>query len=240
MGSLPPINEQFGVACDRAFHEKCRQEAFDLRQDEIRIETGQVDPSNVGRNTRVSRAASQSQQLKDKQFRDTFMFITLLNQMREQLERLEQQMAAQYKRLQVKYGDDAVDGMAQAFLPEDVYDDLNTDEDKLKALVNKFLNADGSIKDKYKELDEAKYVRDWQKTQKLKPIVEKYDNHTSFTPEEKREIVEAAQDAGLVDNTSSIIQATNQALKETVATQVDSDRAIEEVAVSKSGLNFGN
>ena len=236
---MPSMNAHFDKARDVVAHEKHRQDAFELRQDEIRIETGQVNPENVGRITRVSRTAKQSQQAKAKQSSDNIMFIALLDQMRRQLEQLEQQMAAQYKRLQAKYGDDAIDGMAKAFLFDGVYDSLKTDEDKLKALADKFLNSDGTIKDKYKDLEEAKYVRDWQITQKLKPLVEKYNNHTSFTAEEKLEILATAEEAGIVENTSAILQSTSQALKETLSTHLDNDRAVEEVFISKSGLTFG-
>lgn len=86
MDDVSPMNKHFDAARDVIAHEKFRPEIFELRQDEIRIVTGQVDAEDVTRNTRLGRHNDYySQQAKNKKTTDRLIFDTLLDQMRDRL-----------------------------------------------------------------------------------------------------------------------------------------------------------
>jgi len=225
MGSEPPINHHFEFARDIIAHEKSQHEAYLLRQDEIRIETGQLDPQNTSRILRTSRSASASQLEKERKAKDTQTFISLLDSMRKQLADLREQMENLYEDLEAKYGqDNVIDGMAETYLSEDVLSGLKTDEDKLKALAGEFLNPDGSIKDQYKHLAEAQYIQAWHEAQLLEATLDKYENKTDLSLVDKQAIHDVAQNASLSANKGFLISDAKDIIKTEVDAQLDSSR----------------
>ena len=125
------------------------------------------------------------------------MFYALLNDMREHLADLEANMAQRYETLQHRYGYDVVGGM-------------ETEEEKMQALADNFLNEEGTNKDEYKNTEKAKYLRDWQETQKLHPIVQKYEGRNDLTAEEQREAYDTASTTSLADNKNKLAISNNQ------------------------------
>jgi hypothetical protein len=169
MDNAPLVNNHFEDASDKAFYEKNRQELELIKQEESLIISGSMDESHATRmvnNTRVEAKTTGSNGRSSKK-RD-YLFYAMLDDMDERITELQQQISELYNDLKVKYGDDAIGGMAATFLPPDVLDKLTTDEDKMKALADEFLNDDGSIKDKYKDLPEAQYI---QKLRELEEVM---------------------------------------------------------------------
>ena len=152
------------------------------------------------------------------------MFYALLNDMRERLADLEASMAQRYGALQQRYGDDVVGGMVDTYLSDEEKAGLETDSDKMHALAKKFLNEDGVIKDKYKNIEEAKYLRDWQEAQQLSPIVQKYEGRNDLTAEEQREVYDTANITSLAGNKNMIALSENEEFKATVDQAIDHDR----------------
>ncbi len=99
--------------------------------------------------------------------------------------------------------------MVDTFLSDEEKATLGNNQDRLEALAGKFLNADGSIKDKYKDLDEAKYIRDWNKAQTLRSVVAKYEGRTDLTHNEQQEIYQTAQSVGLAENKNTLALSKN-------------------------------
>jgi hypothetical protein len=241
MDNAPSMSKQFNAARDAVAAEKFRLEAFNLRQDEIRVETGQVAPENISRRTRVGRyTGKNSQREKNKQATDRMIFDTVLKEMRERLDVLDARMEKRYAELEVKYGKDNVAaGMADTFLSPDVLTGLKTDEDRFRALAKEFLNPDGTIKDKYKDLEEAKFIRDWREAEKLRPVVTKYENATDLTPEMKQEIYDVARDSGLSAKASSIVKTASQEVAKAIDNQVTGERLENDASTTSSTLVFG-
>jgi hypothetical protein len=240
MRDAPTMNAHFETARDVLAHEQFRQEAFDLRQEEIKIETGQMETEDSSRILRVSRHGIHSQQAKDKKSRKDAAFTMLLAQMRKQLEELEQLMDELHADLEAKYGQgNVINGMAEAYLSPEILDGLETDEDKLKALADEFLNPDGTIKDKYKHLKEAQYVQAWQKEQQLSATLQKYESKADLTLTDKQDIYQTAENAGLSANKTYILEAARQDIASAIDAQVVDDRVQNDEVKISSNLTFG-
>ena len=208
MTTPPPFNAEFERACDKAFHDKCREVAFDTLQQEACIAAGNMDESQATRTVnagRINAAKNNSNNAKNNQNKSS-MLLLLLDQMDRQLNVINAQMADMFKGLQATYGDDVVTGIAETFLAPDVLKDLKTDNDKLQALADKFLNSDGTLKEKYQDLPEAKYVQKWQKAQQL------------------------------LDKRAELVQANKLEHKQEIAQGIDDD--VGHHATGKNDLNF--
>lgn len=213
-----------------------------LRQDYfIQAQMRGIDDASIG-GLRVNTAGRQNsateEEQKRKQSLDDVMFLSLLDDMRERLEDLEESIAARYKTLEQKYGEDVIGGMADTFLSDAEKAGLKTDKDKMEALSKKFLNPDGSIKDEYKNLEEAKYVRDWQEAEKLRPVVQKYEGRNDLTNDERQELRSVAQSVELAGQENMHLQSSNAAVKGTVETLMESDRTDNELVKKSAPLPF--
>lgn len=153
------------------------------------------------------------------------VFLSALDRAQEQLAALEAQMAQRFALLREKYGEDVIGGMAATYLDEAQLAGLNTEEQRLTALAAHFLDENGNIKSQYAHLDEAKYVRDWQKAEELRPVVAKYEGRDSLTQEEAREIEAASSKASLSENTHKIALSGNGAYQQTVDSAIDNAAA---------------
>lgn len=166
------------------------------------------------------------------------IFLSLLDDMRERLAELDASMAERFKTLQGKYGEDVIGGMVDTFLTDEEKAGLDTDEQKIEALVDKFLNEDGSIKDEYKNTEEAKYIRDWQEAQKLRPIVQKYEGRNDLTADEQREVYDTAKTTSLAGNKNMITLSENSEFKTTVNASIDSNRTDVSDVKTSFGFNY--
>lgn len=186
---------------------------------------GDDDKSIGGLNINTSGRQNLSSVAEEKRKRSTddAVFYALLDDMRQRLDELEARMAKQYKTLQQKYGDNVIDGMVNTYLTDEEKAGLQTEKDKMNALAKKFLNPDGTIKEKYKDLDEAKYVRDWYEAETLRPIVAKYEGRNDLSADEKREVYDAAQNTSLSDNKNMMAQSGNAEFRETIDQKLDQD-----------------
>ncbi len=174
--------------------------------------------------------------IKSKREKQTSEIWDIIEAMCHELAALQDRMAHNYKRLEEKYGEDVVGDMAAAYLDEDTNNKLQSDEERLSALAQLFLDENGNIKDKYKHLDEAQYVRDWQRTQVLKPIVEKHQGRDTLTPKEQTEVLEVAQRTDLADKKGLVVSSDNDQFKTVIDTV--SDTQAEALAQTKHTSNL--
>ena len=191
---------------------------------------------NVNTSGRQNSAFSKEKKRNEKA--NDAMFYALLNDMRERLADLEASMAQRYKTLQLTYGDDVVGGMVDTYLSDEEKAGLETDSDKMHALADKFLNEDGAIKDEYKNTEEAKYLRDWQEEQKLRPIVQKYEGRNDLTNDEKREIHSTAQSVGLAGQDNMYLESNNAGVKDEVEQVMNEGRTEKEVLTQSTAFSF--
>ncbi len=235
------LTATFDAARDVAACEKIRLEHFDLRQTEIKLSDGILDPDQVSRlvnPARILKTSQTSGEKKRKADGERVMFMMLLDDMRQRLADLDASLAQRYETLRGKYGDDVIGGMADTFLSAEQKAGLETDEDKMAALADKFLNPDGTIKDEYKDLEEAKYVRDWQEAQKLRPIVAKYDGRNDLSAAERREVYAVAQSVGIAAQNNMYLQSENHHVRDTVEQAMDEKRADNESVTNTTTFGF--
>ncbi|MES2662106.1 MAG: hypothetical protein V4629_02265 [Pseudomonadota bacterium] len=224
-------------------HNGIHNESYDKNQDEIKLRNGDLNPEQVSRIISVPRsimAAQAEKKRKAEQTDSQLIAMSLLNDMRERLEALEANMAQSFEKLREKYGDDVIGGMSDTYLTEEERAGLKTDDEKLKALSDKFLNKNGEIKGEYAHLSEAQYVRDWTEAQKIKPIVEKYNGRDYLTIEEGVEVTDAATDAGLADNKNKITISINNEYQATIDKTLDENRHTQEKTYSTAQFNFSH
>ena len=222
-------------------YEKVRQDAFDLRQDEIKLDTGILAPEQISRRVDPSRTPHAQQSVKkdkDRKNDDMAILLSLLDDLRDRLAELERSMAQRYETLRGKYGQDVIAGMAATFLDEETANGLKTDEARMRALANVFLDKNGDIKDKYKDLEEAKYVRDWHEAETLRPVIAKYEGRNHLTAEEGLEVYSAAQSASMSNNDNTIVLSQNEALERAVDDAREEARAGQETVIETSTLVF--
>lgn len=182
-------------------------------------------------------AAAASQERNKKAAADA-LFLDLLQDIRQRYEELGQRMAEMQQRLETKYGKDFIGGMAATFLDEKTLSGLKTDEEKMRALSKLFLDENGDIKDEYKHLEEAQYLRDWTEAQKLKPVVAKYEGRNSLEPVEQREVYETGKSLPNVDAENMRQLSSNDAVKVTVEKAIDSNRASYEGQTDSAAFSF--
>jgi hypothetical protein len=91
-----------------------------------------------------------------------------MTEVQRQIAELEERMFRNYETLRATYGDDVVGGMAATWLSREEAANLTTDDERMLALSDKFLNDDDSIKPPYVGVVDAQYVQDWTVLGKLK------------------------------------------------------------------------
>ena len=221
--------QQFMVSRDTQAHDKAIQERFDQKQDEIKLRSGDLTSDQVSRIVNIPRSILAAQAEKKRHSKDTqdqLIFMNLLDDLRDRLTDLQQRMDEQLDKLRSKYGDDVVSGMSDTFLTEEESAGLMTDEDKLKALADKFLDESGNIKNEYQDVEEAQYIRDWNESQIIKQTLGKYDDKPYLNDHDTQEVSNVARSLGLTRQEDMYLQSNNSALKETVEKVMDENREI--------------
>ena len=239
---LSALALDYQIACDAAAHEKTRREIFETTQDEVKLRTGQLTLDQINRIVKIPLSilvAQEKKRAEAKNGGDFLFIISLLDDIRERLEELEASMARRYETLRSTYGDDVFGGMVATFLPEEVARGLRTDKQRLEALSGLFLDENGNIRDTYKGLEEAQYVRDWNEAQTLKPIVAKYEGRDDLTTEERFAIRQVAATLPNTDRENTYLQSGNHQFKDTVEQTMDTGRAGQELVKTNALLPFG-
>ena len=242
-GAKPQIStfvQEFVVASDRLAHDKAMQETFDQRQDEIKLGDGMLTHEQVSRLINKSRVsgATLAEEKQKAERHDRFIFMALLDQIRDRVIELEERMAKRYETLRGKYGDNVIGSIASAFLSDEKLSELTTNDQRLRALADQFLDKSGNIKDKYKHLEEAKYVRDWYELQKLKPIVAKYDGRDDLTAKEKREVLKVAEATSLTENKNKLALSGNDAYQTTIDAKLDKNTLTQQALETNADFEF--
>ena len=235
------LSPAFSDARNVEAYEKARQDAFDLRQDEIKLDTDMLGPEQVSRRVDLSRTPHAQQSVKkdkDRKNDEMAILLSLLDDLRDRLAELERSMEERYETLRGKYGQDVIAGMAATFLDEETANGLKTDEARMRALASVFLDKNGDIKDKYKNLEEAKYVRDWNEAETLRPVIAKYEGRNHLTAEEGAEVFHAAQSASLAENKNMIMLSENSEFQRIVDEAVDHNRSELNDAKTTAAMSF--
>ncbi len=149
---LSAFAREFLVAGNVTEREKLSQGAFEQRQYEIKLSDDVLTREQVSRPINKSRSSlitKAEQKRKAKKFSD-FIFRTLLAQMRARITELEAQMAKRFEALRGKYGDNVIGGMASAFLSDEKPAELKSDEQRMRALADQFLDENGEVKLKFR------------------------------------------------------------------------------------------
>lgn len=214
--------------------ERANHEAFAKSQDEAKLRDGQLTADQVSRMVNIPRSILIAQAERNGRTGrgDNQIFFTLLmNDLQEQLDEIDKRIAQHLESLRGRYGSDVIGGIADTYLSDAERGGLETDEQKMAALAKKFLDKDGRIKEEYKDLEEAQYVRDWNEARKLRPIVEKYKGRDHLTPDEQREVHDVAQATSLAENANVVALSNNAEFKTTVDKVLDAGRTDQEEAV---------
>lgn len=235
MEARDPITPTFDAARDHAAYEHIRQEVFEIRLDE-----GILSREQISRQidlTRAPQALKAEHEKESKQRSAQVMFMLLLDQIRERVAELQESMAQRYETLKAKYGERVVDAMIEAFLP-DVDARAMSEQQKRQALAAKFLDETGKVKAEYAHLEEARYVRDWQEMQKLKPILAHYEGRSDITAAEQRALIDVGQALSNADNESLLIALNNAQALSTLEAAMNGERADHEEAATNAPLPF--
>lgn len=194
-----------------------------------------------GLNINPSGRRDETVQSKEKEGRDMYdmILMTTLDKIHGELAELEAQIEQRFEALRGTHGDDVIGGMAATFLSEDDLSGLDTEEQILRALADKFLDENGDVKKEYEHLEEALYVRDWNKAEELKLDIAEYEGRNTLSSTEHAIEKDAAETASLSDNKSKIQHSTNeQQLQETVE-QVLEGRTDHMESKTVNSFDFG-
>lgn len=239
---LESITSAFDVARDKAAAEKLHNAESDHLQYEAKVKYGKIaedDAPKIINKGRIDNGENSPQKKEQRRRKDQDYIVKVLNQMQERLAVLEQQMAERYIVLQAKYGEDAVGGMAAEFLGDQAAE-LRTEQERMEALAEHFLDVDGHIKPEFAGSDEALFIRDWYEANEIRPVLMKFDGRVEFTADEISEITSMA-DRTNVSAVDAVVRNTE--LPE-IRTYADSERvSAHELAGSvKNGgtLDFGH
>lgn len=231
----------FDQARDKAAHEQAQAERFELRQDEIKLGDGQLTFEQISRRidlTRVPQALQAEQDKERKDRHDRTVFMMLLEDMRKRLVELEDALARRYKLLDTKYGGNVIDGMVDTFLTDAEKAGLENDEEKMRALANKFLNPDGTIKEEYKDLPEAQYLRDWHEAQRLRPVVSKYDGLKEWSEDDRRDFSNIVGSMGYGLQRKTYLQSSSDPLRDTLEQALSEKMADQEEPIKAATFDF--
>ena len=157
------LTSAFEQAHDQAAAQKHHDSVSDQLQHEIKIKDGKIDENNTANvinQGRVESSENSPEKKEQRRRKDQDYVLKVLDQMRDRLATLEQLMAERYIILQAKYGQDAIGGMAAEFLGDEA-ESLQTEQERLEALAEHFLDENGAIKPEFAGSDEALFIRDW-------------------------------------------------------------------------------
>jgi len=172
---------------------------------ETGIQLGQVSGSAAGEQER-SAAAVFNQHARtetadsDRQRRretETLLWLSLLRSEILAINAAQEQLAQQ---LQDKYGDGFVRGVAEAFLAPEALANLSTEEDMLRALAGRMLDATGQIKPEYAGSPEAQYIFNWNRKRLLEAGLDGIEAGRTLTTEQAEAVRAAGEAAGLGAN----------------------------------------
>lgn len=168
----------------------------------------------------------------------------LLMQLDQRIRALEASMARTAETLKEKYGEDFIGGMAAQHLSEEELKTARTDEERLQALSEKFLNPDGTIKEEYKGTPEAEYLRDWAERKKGLDLAARVETAGgNMTPELRRDVKDFAGNSNLTQQNAFTQETTNAEAREIVDTarsnQFNKADSTDNNTNNINSLNFG-
>ena len=209
------------------------------------IQSGSVE--SVYRATSAAKFAEivKKAQKEEKERREQMVWLDLLDQAKARLAELDASIASRLERLKDKYGEDPITGMGHTYLSPEEMEELETPDEIMAALADKYLDENGNLKPEYVGVlgpDELAVIQEWQERQKLKPIVEAADKATAenngVVPEEHGKVLEkGVQEFGIEGSKDMLKAGENQAVaKEIVSIDNEDSNAIS----SSGGLSLGD
>lgn len=157
------------------------------------VESSNKDQLYASRNDEITKQEKERAQVRN----SDILFLALLDSINDRIADLDKEMASLSEELKAKYGEDYIEGMASTFLSEKEREGLKTDEERLKALADKFLDDDGKIKPEYADRPEAKYVRSWAEKENLQGLKNTLNNGDPVTDPHQKILLEEMADNDL-------------------------------------------
>ena len=165
---------------------------FNLINVEIAVAEGQLNENQVSKIMNQSRTGTAmreslaKKQQKENSLRD---YMRLM----DQLEDLNNRINANLESLADTYGEDVIGGIASTFLTEAELEGLETDVEKMQALMEKMLDDDGNIKPEYAYIDARviQVLEDWHDAQETaNEINSEYENNNGNRTPEAQEMLD--------------------------------------------------
>lgn len=208
---------------------------------ETGIQLGQVSGSAAGEQERSAAAVFNqhartqvSDNDKKRRETDTLLWLSLL---RSEILAIDAAQEALAQQLQDKYGDGFVRGMAEAFLEPEALANLSTEEDMLRALAGRMLDATGQIKPEYAGAPEAQYIFNWNRKRLLEASMDSIEAGRPVTAEQAKAVQAAAETAGLGANLPTSLLISDDPLK--AAADAGLDAAADRKVDTGLGKLFG-
>ncbi len=177
------------------------------------IETGNSAPFNK---------LKEQQQQAEKARQSEAQWMILLGQLQDDIAELDKAIDDSLNGLKAIYGDDVIGGLADVFLSPEEREGLETEEEVMQALIDKYLNEDGRLKPEYADLDPKvlELLQLWRNRQIAQAIEQKYGADSS------PESVEALKEVTSQLNEHQNIQLTridNESAREAAADENQSN-----------------
>lgn len=232
---LKPAEEGLQHVFAIAHDEGTQRKQIDLVQ---QVWNGVVDISQLSirvGGAEAVRLTDDIREQKAKQGRDTQMLLAMLDDMDRiaaELADLRDAADESWASFSERYG--GREGILETFFTEEEREGLETNEDIQRALVEKFLNEDGSLKPGAADVlnpQDIEELRDWQKLQQterefadLGAKIE--DNGGQIKPEHREYIDERVREASL-DEVLQMAQGADGTALEDAVIEADNDAKIE-------------
>lgn len=190
------------------------------------IAGGSVDES-VYRTTSAAKFSeiARKAQKEEKEKRNQQVWLDLLDYARQRLAELDASIAERLEGLKAKYGEDVIQGLAEAFLTAEEREGLETAEDIEQALVDKYLDENGDLKPEYKDLDPEvlALLKEWYERAELKPQVNQLDqeieqNGGVVSPEIGKKIEELTKATSTAGDSRAADLARSTVLRDEIVT----------------------
>lgn len=233
------------IALKAAFDAKAQD--FDDLQNEIALSQGQLDISQINRIINEARTKDAMQLERDEKAKKEFserLWRLLIDQLRKQIEALDEAIAGHRAYFQDRYGDDWAETLGRSILGDDLPERLPGESDAAyqarieDAIFDEICHPDGTLKEEYRDHPDADRLEQWGKDRAMKrqaeADLENYPEHGS-TREQFEYLAQAALGASEREADMISAQARKQGASIEVreAARIEANEAIDSAAEQK-------
>lgn len=179
--------------------------------------------------------ANQIQKVKDEQTRRTRMLLAMLDdldRMAVELQALKDQADRSWASFSERHG--GIEGILETYFTEEEREGLETPEDIQRALVDKFLNPDGSLKPGAADIlspEDIEELRDWQRLQQKElefvELVDEVQANGGEITEDHRRIIETSIGDASLDEVYRMAQSAEGTSVEEATIEADNASKVE-------------